>query len=219
MSEEQDVTATTEVTADQAETQESQVNSEAGGSQEAPKEQSSTGTDLAVPEGYEMADDARKEFTDWASELSKMPEAERTQAMLNKHLEGVSKAMGTSQESIKATHEQWASESMNDKEFGGTNLAENIVNARKVMNSFSNPATDSNGKPVLHQEGAMKGQQMTSIEVLLNQTGMGNHPEMIRLFHRAGKAMSEDTFVQGDMKPAEQKKTHADIMYGGSHPA
>jgi len=219
MSEEQDSTATTEVTADQAETQESQANSEAGESQEAPKEQSSSGPDLAVPEGYDMADDARKEFTDWAGELSKMPEAERTQAMLNKHLEGVSKAMGTSQESINATHEQWASESMNDKEFGGTNLAENIVNARKVMNSFSDPATDPNGKPVLHQEGAMKGQQMTSIEVLLNQTGMGNNPEMIRVFHRISKAVSEDSFVPGDMKPKEQKKSQADVMYGGTHPS
>jgi len=57
------------------------------------------------------------------------------------------------------------------------------------------------------------------VEVLLNQTGMGNHPEMIRVFHRISKAVSEDSFVPGDMKPKEQKKSQADVMYGGTHPS
>jgi hypothetical protein len=217
MSEEQDSTATTEVTADQAETQESQANSEAGESQEAPKEQSSTGFDLVVPEGYSMDDSATKEFGEFAQEMG--VDQGKAQQMLDRHLDSLGKALGRDQDSLKQTHESWAAESMNDKEFGGANLAENIVGARKVMNSFSSPATDTDGKPVLHQEGAMKGHQMTKVEVLLNQTGMGNHPEMIRVFHRISKAVSEDSFVPGDMKPKEQKKSHADIMYGGTHPS
>jgi hypothetical protein len=216
MSEEQDTSATTEVTADQADTQESQADSEAGGSQEAPKqEQTGTGFDLVVPEGYSMDDSATKEFGEFAQEIG--VDQEKAQKMLDRHLDSLGKALGRDQDSLKGIHESWASESMNDKEFGGTSLAENIVGARKVMNSFSSPATDGDGKPVLHPEGVMKGQQMTKVEVLLNQTGMGNHPEMIRIFHRISKAISEDTFVQGDMKPTENKKTHADIMYGESH--
>ena len=216
MSEEQDTSATTEVTADQADTQESQADSEAGGSQEAPKqEQTGTGFDLEVPEGFSMDDSATKEFAAFAQELG--VDQEKAQKMLNRHVESLNDTLGTSDKARKEVHESWASESMNDKEFGGTNLAENIVGARKVMNSFSSPATDGDGKPVMHQEGVMKGHQMTKVEVLLNQTGMGNHPEMIRIFHRISKAISEDTFVQGDMKPTEKKKTHADIMYGESH--
>jgi|TARA_R110002110_G_scaffold264599_3_gene480365 hypothetical protein len=217
MSEEQDSTATTEVTADQAETQESQANSEAGESQDAPKEQSSTGFDLVVPEGYSMDDSATKEFSEFAQELG--VDKEKAQKMLDRHVTSLNDSMGRSDKAMKEVHDSWATESMNDKEFGGTNLAENIVGARKVMNSFSSPASDADGKPVVHQEGAMKGQQMTKVEVLLNQTGMGNHPEMIRVFHRISKAVSEDSFVPGDMKPKEQKKTHADIMYGGTHPS
>ena len=216
MSEEQDTSATTEVTADQADTQESQADSEAGGSQAAPKQaQTGTGFDLEVPEGFSMDDSATKEFAAFAQELG--VDQEKAQKMLNRHVESLNDTLGTSDKARKEVHESWASESMNDKEFGGTNLAENIVGARKVMNSFSSPATDGDGKPVLHPEGVMKGQQMTKVEVLLNQTGMGNHPEMIRIFHRISKAISEDTFVQGDMKPTENKKTHADIMYGESH--
>ena len=218
MSEEQDTSATTDVTADQADTQESQTEREAGGSQEAPKqEQTGAGFDLEVPEGFSMSEADTNEFSAFAQELG--VDQEKAQKMLNRHIESLQDSMGTSEKAIKEVHESWASESMNDKEFGGTNLAENIVGARKAMNSFSSPAVDGDGKPVLHPEGAMKGQQMTKVEVLLNQTGMGNHPEMIRIFHRIRKSMSEDTFVQGDMKPPEQKKTHADIMYGETHPA
>ena len=216
MSEENEVTATTEVTADQAETQESQANSEAGESQEAPK-QEAEGFALDVPEGYTMDESATKEFSDFAKELG--VDQDKAQKMLNRHVESLNEALGRSEKTLKETHDSWAAESRNDKEFGGTVLAENIVNARRVMNSFSNPAKDSDGKPILYEEGAMKGQQMTEIEVLLGQTGMGNHPEMIRIFHRIGKSMSEDTFVKGDMKPMEKKKSHADIMYGGSHPS
>lgn len=216
MSEENEVTATTDVTADQAETQESQADSEAGKSQEAPK-QEEQGFALEVPEGFNMDESQTKEFSDFAKEMG--VDQDKAQRMLNRHVESLNESLGRSEKALKETHEAWASESRNDKEFGGADLTENIVNARKVMNSFSNAATDSDGKPILYQDGAMKGQQMTEIEVLLGQTGMGNHPEMIRIFHRIGKSMSEDTFVKGSMKPMEKKKSHADIMYGGSHPA
>jgi len=38
---------------------------------------------------------------------------------------------------------------------------------------------------------------------VLNMTGMGNHPEVIRAFYKAGKAISEDRFVQGNPRGAE----------------
>ena len=81
------------------------------------------------------------------------------------------------------------------------------------MNSFSQPAVDADGKAILHSEGSLKGQQMSEVEVLMNESGWGNHPAMIRVFHRINQAMSEDSFVQGDMKPREQKKSAAETMY------
>ncbi len=102
---------------------------------------------------------------------------------------------------------------MADKEFGGADLSENMAGARKAMNSFSQPAVGADGKAILHPDGPLKGQQMSEVEVLMNESGWGNHPAMIRVFHRIHQAMSEDHFVQGDMKPREQKKTPAQTMY------
>ena len=36
---------------------------------------------------------------------------------------------------------------------------------------------------------------------------------MIRVFHRINQAMSEDKFVQGDMKPFVKAKSAAETMY------
>ena len=38
---------------------------------------------------------------------------------------------------------------------------------------------------------------------VLNMTGLGNHPEIIRAFYRAGKAISEDAFVSGSPRRAD----------------
>jgi hypothetical protein len=210
MSEDQDSAATAEATAEQdADTTESQ---EATGSEKQEESQTQEHSfDLTVPDGFEISDQGKTDFAKWINELG-IPK-DKHQAILDKHLTELSSSMGGSREQIDAMHQGWAKESMNDKEFGGSNLNENIAGARKTMNSFSQPATDAEGKAVLHQEGTMKGQQMTEIELLLNQTGMGNHPAMIRVFHRVKQVLSEDHFVRGDMKPNELKKTDAEVMY------
>ena len=41
------------------------------------------------------------------------------------------------------------------------------------------------------------------LRTLLNESGMGNNPEVIRAFYRVGKAISEDKFVSGKATPAD----------------
>jgi hypothetical protein len=36
----------------------------------------------------------------------------------------------------------------------------------------------------------------------LNDTGLGNHPEVLRVFVRAGKAISQDSVIPGKEAPA-----------------
>jgi len=38
------------------------------------------------------------------------------------------------------------------------------------------------------------------VREVLDDTGLGNHPELVKLFVKAGKAISEDTFVESDKK-------------------
>ena len=78
-------------------------------------------------------------------------------------------------EQIAKARNEWADTSRADKEFGGEKLAENLATAKKAMDAFATP----------------------ELRTLLDESGLGNHPEVIRMFYRTGKAMSEDRFVTG----------------------
>jgi len=45
----------------------------------------------------------------------------------------------------------------------------------------------------------------------LDQTGMGNHPELVRTFAQIGKAISEDKIHMGNQSHGE--RSAADILY------
>nr|ELR5076628.1 peptidase [Providencia rettgeri] len=83
---------------------------------------------------------------------------------------------------------EWAETVKADKELGSI---ESIGNAQKAMDQF--------GTPELKQ--------------YLNDSGLGNHPELFRIFSRIGKAMSEDGFVSGS---SENARSAADVLFGDS---
>lgn len=85
-------------------------------------------------------------------------------------------------ELIAQARESWANSTKADKEFGGDKLDENLATAKKAMDTFGTP----------------------ELKTLLNESGLGNHPEVIRAFYRAGKAISEDRFVPGQGGKAGQ---------------
>ena len=207
----EEAVATEETTAaETTETQESpeQAAPQAGSEQEATK----AGYEpFTIPEGFTMDEAQTSDVSAVAKEFG-LDQAQ-AQKMVDKHFDIISKNNDLVSAAQETRMKEWAGQAMADKEFGGANLSDNMAGARKAMNSFSQPAVDADGKAILHQEGSLKGQQMSEVEVLMNESGWGNHPAMIRVFHRINQAMSEDSFVQGDMKPREQKKTAAETMY------
>lgn len=74
-----------------------------------------------------------------------------------------------------AGYAEWPAQVKADKELGGDKLQENLAVALKARDAFATP----------------------ELRKLLETTPLGNHPEMIRFFYRAGKAISEDGFVPG----------------------
>ena len=76
----------------------------------------------------------------------------------------------------------WANDSQSDEEFGGENLNANLETAKSALNAFGTDALKS----------------------LLQESGLGNHPEVIRFMYRAGKAISEDSYV-GNSQGASAK--------------
>ena len=85
------------------------------------------------------------------------------------------------QESQSGLVASWAEQSQGDTEIGGDRLQENLGVARKALEMFGTP----------------------ELRDVLNMTGLGNHPEIIRAFYRAGKAISEDAFVSGSPRRAD----------------
>lgn len=97
-------------------------------------------------------------------------------------------------EQIAAVQAQWAETSKADKEFGGDKLNENLASAKKALDTFGTP----------------------ELRTLLNDSGIGNHPEVIRFMVRTGKAISEDRFVAGSA-PGQAQAGDAKRFYPNSN--
>ena len=76
-------------------------------------------------------------------------------------------------EQVERARVEWAEESKSDDEFGGETFNANLEVAKTALNAFG---TDP-------------------FKQLLSESGLGNHPEVIRFMYRAGKAISEDSYV------------------------
>lgn len=101
-------------------------------------------------------------------------------------------------ERVQTESTRWLNELPSDKEFGGEKLSENLAIAKKAIETF--------GTPELKQ--------------VLEQSRLGNHPELIRAFYRAGKAISQDNrFVAGGSGDAPAKGDRAAALYPNQKPA
>ena len=141
--------------------------------------------EFATPEGMQFDDAVVGAFGEVAKDLNLSQEAAQ------KILDKVEPVMAAQQnEALQAASTEWAEASKTDKEFGGDKLNENLAVAKKAMDQFASP----------------------ELRALLNESALGNNPEVIRMFYRVGKAISEDGFVVGgNAKNSEQ--TTAQRLY------
>jgi hypothetical protein len=96
---------------------------------------------------------------------------------------------------VAATRKNWLEEAKADPEVGGANWDTSLEAAAKAMDSLGFPK----GSPLRNY---------------LNESGAGNHVEMIRLMAKVGKAIGEDMdFVRGNQNSAV-KKTDEELFYG-----
>lgn len=126
--------------------------------------------EFKAPEGQEFDPAVLDSYSEVARELNLSQEA--AQKLLDK----VAPRMQERQlEQIQTIRNEWADNARADKEFGGEKLNANLAVAKKALDAFGTPELRS----------------------LLNESGLGNHPELIRFMFRAGAAISEDRFVAG----------------------
>lgn len=126
--------------------------------------------EFKAPEGQTFDPEVMNSFSEIAKELNLPQDA--AQKMVDKV---APKILERQMQALENVRNEWAESARTDKEFGGDKLNDNLVVAKKALDSFGTP----------------------ELRKLLNESGLGNHPEMIRLMYRAGKAISEDRFVGG----------------------
>lgn len=148
--------------------------------------------DFKAPEGVTLDPEVTGQFKTLAKELN-LSQAQ-AQKLADMGASITQKQAGQTSALLEQARIEWTNNAKNDKEFGGEALAANMAVARKAMDEFGTPELKS----------------------LLNESGLGNHPEIIRAFYRAGKAISEDTFVGGGTSASKQPKTDADVFYSST---
>ena len=181
---EQSTEATTD-TQQQAETVQDQQDSDESSVE---SETSESETPEGAPETYEFntkVADAPEEldpevitaFGEVAKELDLPQEA--AQKVIDKVAPVMQAQQAKMVEQVKV---DWANDAKADQEFGGENLNANLEVAKSSLKAFGTDALKS----------------------LLQESGLGNHPEVIRFMYRAGKAISEDAYV-GNSQGADAK--------------
>ena len=126
------------------------------------------------PEGLGVDEELLGEFKAEAKRLN------LSQEDAQKFVDLQAKALAKQTEQLANVRAQWAEQTKTDKEFGGEALSENLGVAKKALDTFATP----------------------ELRKLLNESGLGNHPEVIRTFLRVGKAISEDGRVVSGLKAA-----------------
>jgi hypothetical protein len=96
-------------------------------------------------------------------------------------------------EGLKQKTEAWVAQAQQDTEIGGDAFKQNVELAHRALTKFA-------------PEGFVK---------MLEQTGLGNHPDLVRTFFRIGKQMSEDQLIIPGAQ-AGGKKSAEELFYGGN---
>lgn len=149
-------------------------------------------------EGREVDESTLQEFTDVVKGLGLKPEDAQKIADFGPKI--VDRMAAKQIEVVQATQAAWAESARNDKEFGGDKLNKNLATAKKALDAVASPEL----KKLL---GGFDPEKNPT------GTGLGNHPEVIRLFLHVGKALSEDSIVRGGQQGGSEQKTAAEIMY------
>jgi hypothetical protein len=138
---------------------------------------------LTVPEGFDA-----KGIEDFAKKHSLSQEA--AQALLDERVAERKAAAEAEQAKLAALPQQWLEQTKADKDIGGQNLPTTLANAQRVLSRFGTE----------------------SFRNALNQTGLGNHPELVRFMAAIGRAMGEDRPLPTTAAP-NAKRDPADVMF------
>lgn len=154
-----------------------------------PAQQGAPVQDLSFPQDVEIDMEAVEKFKPLMAQIG--ISGENAQKIVDLAVEMHQRAKNGSRQKDEDSMAAWSEAARTDTEFGGAAFARSVAEAQKAMRHFASPA----------------------FVEMLDSTGLGNHPEMIRLFCKIAKGISEDRFV-GSRGGGASGKSLADILYG-----
>lgn len=116
---------------------------------------------------------------------------EAAQELIDREHQAVSAYKEAQDEQVKEIQDSWVSTAEADKEIGGDAFKENVELAKRVVDRYGSD----------------------DFKKALNETGFGNHPEVLRIFTRIGKEMGEDRLVEPGSQTTGGKKNIEDVLY------
>lgn len=143
--------------------------------------------DFTFPEGVEIDAEALGEFKDVAKELNLDQASAQKVAEIGAKL--AEKWATAAQTQHQAILDGWITEVKADKEIGGDALPQNLAVAKRALDTYGNQG----------------------LKDLLNTSGFGNNPDVIKFMRNVGLTLKEDTVVTGREKAAS--KTAGDLLY------
>jgi hypothetical protein len=147
--------------------------------------------ELKLPEGSHLTAETVAQVAARAKELNLTPE--QAQAELNRESDLVKTFVDGEKARLAKEVNTWVDESKKDPEIGGEKFAASAETAKRVVNRFGTEA----------------------FKKALNDSGLGNHPELVRVFTRIGRAMTEDQLVLSTGN-AVVPRSAAEVLYGDS---
>lgn len=145
---------------------------------EADQNDGDQGSAQAAPEAYEPFDVEGQQFTE--AQLEGFAATAKELGLSQENAQKMLAAMVPTArqylvDDLKAKSHEWASLSEKDPEIGGANFKANVGVANQALKQFATP----------------------EFTALLRGSGLGAHPEVVRVFYRIGKAMQQDHGVTG----------------------
>lgn len=122
---------------------------------------------------------------------------DQANTLVKAYLDGQTKQAEAQAEAVSNMITGWVDTAKADKEIGHANWDDSVRFANAFIKKFGTPE---------FVDDVLKGQ------------GMGNHPEMIRIFARAGKAVADDIAPSGEGTDTSTPKDQASAWYGETTP-
>lgn len=159
---------------------------------DAPKPEGDKGTDgqaRVVPEKYDLKLPAGSLLDAQALERTATFAKENgltnkeAQAILERESASIASYVESQREALAEKTKEWVETVKNDKEIGGEGFNKTVEMAKRVVDRYGSD----------------------SLKQALNDSGLGNHPELVRFVARIGKAMTEDQLILPGSQPAGKK--------------